>query len=845
MSKENRNKTVLAEDVTLYTTKVINDGIYFNYEVECYAYKSIKITLNFENSVNFYFENDKNDRVSNLKHSAVVKPFSRKAIGRLVLSDVKKRAVLKLSVEWIMEPLNQNDIESYLRLSNLVINQAIKDVEVMHIPSVIEDANNAKIDVLLKANNKKFVDLDFLPHETSLYKTSTNNSVGQLSSSNLNKLPVEWRRVSDFMLGPYDIFVDNIEPSDIRQGALGDCWFLCALAALAEFDLLVRELFPDTSASATGAYNVRLCKNGLWRTIRVDDFFPCYPGGGPVYSRSHGNELWVLLLEKAFAKACGSYESIKAGYAYEAMIDLTGSPYKTFRFDDPDIKNKIADGALWTSLVDYDTQKYIMSASTPGEDKFTETGKKPGKENYTGLVAGHAYSLISVKKLRNGTRLVQLRNPWGSMEWSGDWSDTSPLWSQEAKDDVGGFEVADDGTFWMCFEDLLKYFASVNVCMVRHVGLNSAPWIEARRKFYFEHSGAANLNENEYNITSPTYVLTVNKTGQFIISIHQDDIRCINSKPYIDIGVTIMKVNPVYGTFSLVTGTGNSPERQNQSEQIELQPGKYIVVPTTTGCKLAQHLKSESSSMFSDRPLLRTFENGDIDFSSRLYEVYEDIFSRFDCDGDGFLNIDELNQFMLRTEGSTIEEKAYLWLLHNFESLERRGLTCAGFIRAQLFVFKHTGSDEIKLRRELKALGYDSCLNYSGGRGAVLVIHGTADYSLNAHEFDKNAYSEAMELPVINQGDCTELEEGRIKLYKYRSGYKGLSFAIENRDSQHDLLFILDCKGSVNVISHRSDMKYEVTVPTNQARILHHLMPEKDESEGWSWAYSASYMWKS
>jgi len=59
--------------------------------------------------------------------------------------------------------------------------------------------------------------------------------------------------------------------------------------------------------------------------IQVDDFFPCYPGGGAIYSRGHGPEMWVLLLEKAFAKYCGCYEAIKSGWAFEAMMDLTGS----------------------------------------------------------------------------------------------------------------------------------------------------------------------------------------------------------------------------------------------------------------------------------------------------------------------------------------------------------------------------------------------------------------------------------------------------------------------------------------------------------------------------------------
>ena len=95
---------------------------------------------------------------------------------------------------------------------------------------------------------------------------------------------------------------------------------MCSLGSLAEFPNLVRKLFLEEKASSFGAYQVRLCKNGDWVVVTLDDYFPCMPQGGPIYSRANGNELWVLLLEKAFAKVHGSYSSIKSGWPFEAMV---------------------------------------------------------------------------------------------------------------------------------------------------------------------------------------------------------------------------------------------------------------------------------------------------------------------------------------------------------------------------------------------------------------------------------------------------------------------------------------------------------------------------------------------
>lgn len=67
-----------------------------------------------------------------------------------------------------------------------------------------------------------------------------------------------------------------------------------------------------------------------------------------------------------------------------------------------------------------------------------------------------------------GNRLVNIRNPWGAFEWDGPWSDTSDLWTEKMVEAINPVLDSEDGTFWMSFEDFVKYFRSLNVCRVRN-----------------------------------------------------------------------------------------------------------------------------------------------------------------------------------------------------------------------------------------------------------------------------------------------------------------------------------------------------------------------------------------
>lgn len=189
------------------------------------------------------------------------------------------------------------------------------------------------------------------------------------------------------MRGDIKVFSDGIDPNDINQGALGDCWFLSALASLAENAGLIKRLFVTQEYNKEGIYKVKFCKNGEWIVVTVDDYIPCRANGGPMFSRGTGNELWVMLLEKAYAKIHGNYRQLSSGFPEEALMDLTGCPIDKVSFPrkpptgdeeeeeeeeyDEDEEAEKAEN-LWHRLVEFDESGYLMTTETSGLDTYTE-----------------------------------------------------------------------------------------------------------------------------------------------------------------------------------------------------------------------------------------------------------------------------------------------------------------------------------------------------------------------------------------------------------------------------------------------------------------------------------------
>mmetsp|Transcript_6794 Transcript_6794/g.6093 ORF Transcript_6794/g.6093 Transcript_6794/m.6093 type:complete len:189 (-) Transcript_6794:120-686(-) len=149
-------------------------------------------------------------------------------------------------------------------------------------------------------------------------------------------------------------------------------------------------------------------------------------------------------MEKAYAKLCGSYVIAEAGFSEEAFTFLTGCPGEQIK------TQTLSADELFRRCQIFDQNQFLICCGS-GEDK----------NDVQGIVGGHAYTLISAHKVGD-VRLLRIRNPWGSGEWTGDYSDKSDKWTPELKKAVGWTDE-DDGTFFMTPEHFKEIYEEVNV----------------------------------------------------------------------------------------------------------------------------------------------------------------------------------------------------------------------------------------------------------------------------------------------------------------------------------------------------------------------------------------------
>ncbi|KAM5170160.1 calpain-5-like [Mantella aurantiaca] len=457
---------------------------------------------------------------------------------------------------------------------------------------------------LYHRQNRLFEDPNFPANDRSLYYSQSPPRV------------VEWKRPQDLVSAPRLFSTSGISPRDLQQGSLGNCWFVAAASCLAKDPSIWKKVIPSPKeqewpspggAPHCGIFRFRFWRFGRWVEVVIDDRLPT-SGGELIFCRPgrKTDAFWCSLLEKAYAKLIGSYEALDGGSTAEALIDFTGGVSEPIdlledKFGSDEAKKKLFKGMVKA----HSRASLICSSIRPTATQSMEEVLS------SGLVTGHAYSITAIKSitLHSGLfslfrthklRLVRLRNPWGSGEWKGAWSDESEEWkkvSQRERKKLG-VTVDDDGEFWMSWEDFCTHFTDLTLCrrVNTHFLSTHKTWNEESVfSAWTQHpdplkdrSGGCPNNKATYLHNPQFYFDVTLDHDSVLISLEQEDHRTQRSTgggDNLPIGFFVFKVevNRKYRLHCAASRSSSSTYINSRSVLVhsDLQKGRYVILPTT------------------------------------------------------------------------------------------------------------------------------------------------------------------------------------------------------------------------------------------------------------------------
>ncbi|CAH1789673.1 unnamed protein product [Owenia fusiformis] len=452
---------------------------------------------------------------------------------------------------------------------------------------------NQKFSSLKKECLKKgelFVDSEFPPNNKSLFYSKVDNDI-------------EWKRPKELCKVP-KLVVKGVSCDDLSEGELGNCWFVSACSSLAQESKMWAKVIPDikeqeysNEAPYAGILHFQFWRFGDWIDVVIDDLLPTKDNKLIFCHSNSSNEFWSALLEKAYAKLYGDYESLVNGCTADTLVDFTGGVAESHDLTLFDLHDKDGLNNFFLDLRDGIENRSLITACISCEKD------EIGQECEQGLKKGHSYGVTAIKKIEvmknlkaqlgNELYLVRIRNPWGTEEWTGAWSDNSREWQMvNAQDrDKMGIVFDKEGEFWMSFDDFLKHFTGIDVCHFVNTAFFSLKrtWHEALLpgNWTRELSGGCSAENPQGFLFNPQFVFDINGPKDVImISLEQDDAgkeRKLGSS-HDQIGFHVMKVETNRRYRVHVPGEKiHETEfvfKRCQFARFHLEKGRYVIIPS-------------------------------------------------------------------------------------------------------------------------------------------------------------------------------------------------------------------------------------------------------------------------
>lgn len=317
----------------------------------------------------------------------------------------------------------------------------------------------------------QWVDKEFPANTRQFFKDPTTIPKWGMDLKN-----IEWKRPHEIHKDPKFMIEDEkgskFIDCDCKQGLIAQSWFIGALTMTGGRSQEILKLIVEKDYFDRGFVSFQFFKNGKWVQVIVDTLLPYEKQSNSrtsVYcSNANPQEFWLALMEKAYIKLHGSYESVCQGDVLEGLVDITGGVSEGFDLNTVEAKKGLENGTLWNHLLANFSQKFYIGCINQDPKKSA----KVADQGPQGILENHYYSIMDLREFpKENLKLVRIRNPWGSDGvWNGAFCEDSDDWDKHRslKEQLKNTYKTkkSDGAWWMSFADWCQQFNKVYICKV-------------------------------------------------------------------------------------------------------------------------------------------------------------------------------------------------------------------------------------------------------------------------------------------------------------------------------------------------------------------------------------------
>ena len=232
---------------------------------------------------------------------------------------------------------------------------------------------------------------------------------------------IDWKTSTEIFGKNTVILPNKIEASNFIQGKFGDCYLISSISSLSQIPQLLNFIMRLSCKRWDNdhkyIFTVNFFIDGEWKIIYIKDSFPVYDnnkliGAKPSDDRNNKKkELFMMILEKAWAQINGGYDQISGGFIHDIFELFLGASCDKYEQDNKkDLFTAIKENEKQFGTLSLCGAKYYqLEKGEEIKDKINFDKNSLLNQESLKIIGNHAYKILKTLEIiyENKSDLIQ------------------------------------------------------------------------------------------------------------------------------------------------------------------------------------------------------------------------------------------------------------------------------------------------------------------------------------------------------------------------------------------------------------------------------------------------------